>query len=55
MKHSLHHSNIYFHLSNLAYTGNLVVFDFGKYLFMGGMVAMYPWPIPGAAFIGTKK
>lgn len=33
----------YFHLGTLAYIGNAAVFDFGKYSFMGGLVAMYAW------------
>ncbi|KAF4615380.1 hypothetical protein D9613_002733 [Agrocybe pediades] len=33
----------YFHLGSLAYIGNAAVFDFGKYSFMGGLVAMYAW------------
>jgi NADH dehydrogenase FAD-containing subunit len=33
----------YLHLGSLAYIGNAAVFDFGKYSFMGGLVAMYAW------------
>lgn len=33
----------YFHLGTLAYIGNAAVFDFGKYSFMGGLIAMYAW------------
>lgn len=33
----------YLHLGTLAYIGNAAVFDFGKYSFMGGLVAMYAW------------
>ena len=33
----------YSHLGSLAYVGNAAVFDFGKYSFMGGLVAMYAW------------
>jgi NADH dehydrogenase FAD-containing subunit len=33
----------YLHLGTLAYIGNAAVFDFGKYSFAGGLVAMYAW------------
>jgi len=33
----------YRHLGSLAYIGNAAVFDFGKFNFMGGLVAMYAW------------
>ncbi|KAF8201713.1 hypothetical protein BJ912DRAFT_1054030 [Pholiota molesta] len=33
----------YLHLGSLAYIGNAAVFDFGKYSFTGGLVAMYAW------------
>ncbi|CAA7271511.1 unnamed protein product [Cyclocybe aegerita] len=33
----------YLHLGSLAYIGNAAVFDFGKYSFMGGLIAMYAW------------
>ncbi|KAF8965277.1 hypothetical protein BDZ97DRAFT_1659142 [Flammula alnicola] len=33
----------YLHLGSLAYIGNAAVFDFGRYSFMGGLVAMYAW------------
>jgi len=33
----------YLHLGSLAYIGNAAVFDFGKYNFMGGLLAMYAW------------
>lgn len=33
----------YTHLGSLAYIGNAAVFDFGKFNFAGGLVAMYLW------------
>ncbi|TFK42366.1 pyridine nucleotide-disulfide oxidoreductase-domain-containing protein [Crucibulum laeve] len=33
----------YLHLGSLAYIGNAAVFDFGKYSFSGGLLAMYAW------------
>ncbi|KAF9014039.1 pyridine nucleotide-disulfide oxidoreductase-domain-containing protein [Cyathus striatus] len=33
----------YLHLGSLAYIGNAAVFDFGKFSWSGGLLAMYAW------------
>lgn len=33
----------YRHLGSLAYIGNAAVFDYGRFNFTGGLVAMYAW------------